>query len=106
LFVVSELSASSAYLFAMQINGIGKLCADGEALGDVHFTLVTTPGFPAGRGELRCGAPALNEAYQSATAALFCADWGDPVEIMLVGVPDGDVADFVTVGESPRYWDE
>jgi len=90
----------------MQINGIGKLYANGETLADVEFTLVMTPGFPAGRGELRCETPALHEAYGADVAALFFADWGDPIEIMIVGAPDGPVADFVTVGESPRYWDE
>lgn len=90
----------------MRIDGFGKLCSDGEALADVYFTLVTTPGFPAGRGELRCDPPILEEAFWSSGAALFYPAWGDPVEIMLVGMPEGDVADFVTVGESPRYWDE
>lgn len=90
----------------MQINGIGKLFADGETLADVEFTLVTTPGFPAGRGELRCETPVLHEAYGATETALFFDDWADPVEIMIVGAPDGAVADFVTVGESPRYWDE
>lgn len=88
----------------MQINGIGKLYADGETLAEVEFTLVTTPGFPAGRGELRCGKPALHEAYGADAAALLCADRGRPIEIMIVGPPEGEVADFVTVGESPRQW--
>ena len=90
----------------MQINGIGKLYADGETLAEVEFILVTTPGFPAGRGELRCETPALHEAYEAGAAALFFDDWGDPIEIMIVGAPEGPVADFVTVGESPRYWGE
>lgn len=88
----------------MQINGIGKLCADGETLAEVEFTLFTTAGFPVGRGELRGKMPALHEAYGAAEAALLFADRGDPVEIMIIGSPAGEVADFVTVGEPPRHW--
>ncbi|OEO31227.1 hypothetical protein VW23_017220 [Devosia insulae DS-56] len=82
----------------MQINGIGKLCADGETLAEVEFTVLTTPGFPAGRGELRCKRPALYEAYGATHAGLLFTDGDDPVEIMIVGPPDGEVADFVAVG--------
>lgn len=88
----------------MQINGFGTLSADGEALARVSFTLFTTPGFAAGRGELHGIPPVLRDAYCAGAAALSCDDWGDPIEIMIVGAPDGPVADFVTVGESPRYW--
>lgn len=88
----------------MQINGIGKLHADGETLAEVEFTLVTTPGFPAGRGELRCETPALHEAYGATEAALFHDAWGTPIPIMIVGTPDGSTADFVTVGVAPRDW--
>ena len=87
----------------MQINGIGKLCADGETLAEVEFTLFRTAGFPVGRGELRGETPALHEAYGASAAALF-VDGRGPVEIMIVGSPEGEVADFVTVGESPRRW--
>ncbi|KQW78249.1 hypothetical protein ASC89_15785 [Devosia sp. Root413D1] len=88
----------------MQINGIGKLHADGETLAEVEFTLVTTPGFPAGRGELRCETPALHEAYGATEASLFLNDLAIPVPIMIVGAPDGSTADFVTLGVAPRDW--
>lgn len=88
----------------MQINGIGKLHANGEALAEAEFTLFTTPGFPTGRGELRCARSALHEAYGAARAALSFTSHGDPIEIMIVGSPDGEVADFVAIGQSPRLW--
>jgi hypothetical protein len=87
----------------MQINGVGKLSADGEMLAEVEFTLFTSPGFPVGRGELRGDMPALHEAYGAAETALLFVGRGR-IEIMIIGSPDGEVADFVTVGESPRHW--
>jgi hypothetical protein len=90
----------------MQINGIGKLHADGEALAEAEFTLFTTPGFPTGRGELRCAGSALHEAYGAARAALSFINRGEAVEIMIVGSPDGDIADFVAIGQPPRHWGE
>lgn len=88
----------------MYINGIGRLAIDGEERGEVQFSLLTTGGFAAGLGELCGDATALRAAFRAETAALSCEGWGDPVEIMIVGEPHGDIVDFVPLHESPRDW--
>jgi len=90
----------------MQIKGSGKLALAGEVRTEVRFTLVTGEGFAAGRGELHGDPVVLAAAFHAASTTLHFAQWGDPLEVMLVGVPEGGIADFVPIGESPRYWDE
>lgn len=90
----------------MEIRGFGKLSVDDDASTDVRFSLITGEGFAAGRGELHGDEAVLAAAFEAASAALHFVEWGDPLEVMLVSAPDGGIADFVPVGESPRYWDE
>lgn len=90
----------------MRIEGIGTLSLEGDFCAEVQFSLVTGEGFAAGRGELHGDAAVLAAAYNAASTALHFVEWGDPLEVMLVGVSDDGVADFVPIGESPRYWDE
>lgn len=90
----------------MEIRGLGVLTVDGRIHAEVRFALVTGEGFAAGRGELHGDKAVLAAAYHSDRTALQVAEWGDPLDVMLIAVPDGDVADFVPIGESPRYWDE
>lgn len=88
----------------MQINGIGVLAIDGEVRGEVQFSLVTSTGFAAGRGELNGDAATLRAAFVAGAAMLCCDGWGDPLDILIIGEPDGEIVDFVPVGESPRDW--
>jgi hypothetical protein len=90
----------------MQIKGIGTLAVAGEMRGSVEFNLVFSEGFAAGRGEISGDAGMLAAAFRADRAALHHPEWGDPLDIMLVGAPEGSVADFVPVLESPRYWAE
>jgi hypothetical protein len=90
----------------MQIKGSGRLALAGGICTDVRFTLTTGEGFAAGRGELHGDPDVLAAAFHAASTELHFVEWGDPLEVMLVGAPDGNIADFVPIGASPRYWDE
>lgn len=105
-FDVRLLSGSATHNRVMEIKGFGTLSVEGEIRTEVQFCLVTGEGFAAGRGELHGNAAALAAAYQAGSTALHFVEWGAPLEVMLVAAPDGEVADFVPIGESPRYWDE
>lgn len=90
----------------MEIKGAGRLDVGGARIVFVEFTLTTGEGFAAGLGELRGDPAMLAAAFHAGDLVLHHDNWGDPLEVMMIGAPDRGVADFVPLGESPRYWRE